>query len=243
MGVAFLTFLCDTIVAQKCGKVNAYKYNDYQLLWSYHLMFTFNTYVELTEAKSEVSGEARTAVFTFGRFNPPTRGHEKLVNAVISEAKARNADAFIFTSHSHDPKKNPLEYSDKIHFMRLLFPSANIIDDQNTDGITQPIKNAFQVTGFLGSQGYTDLVLVAGSDRVPEYQKRFDRSHEFFDSFEVVSAGERDPDADGVSGLSGTKAREAAISGDIGKFRAATGWSGEVASQLMSATRKGLGIE
>lgn len=206
-------------------------------------MFSFQKFVELTEAKSEETGEKKTAVFAFGRFNPPTRGHEKMVNAVIKVATDRGGDPFIFTSHSHDPKKNPLEYNDKIAFMRAVFPGVNIIHDEQTDGITAPIKNIFNVAGYLNSQGYTDLVLVAGSDRVPEYQKRFNRAHEFYDSFEVVSAGERDPDAEGASGMSGTKAREAASSGDIGKFRAATGWGGEVASQMMAAVRRGMGIE
>jgi len=206
-------------------------------------MFTFQKFIELTEAKSEETGKSRTAVFAFGRFNPPTQGHEKLVNAVSNEAANRNADAYIFTSHSHDPKKNPLQYDDKITFMREVFPNVQVIHDEQTPGITSAIKNAFQVTGYLSSQGYTDIVLVAGSDRVPDYQKRFNRSLEFFDTFEVVSAGERDPDAEGVAGMSGTGAREAAANGDIGKFRAATGWEGDVASRLMTAVRAGMGIK
>lgn len=206
-------------------------------------MQSFQKFIELTEAKSEETGESKTAVFAFGRFNPPTRGHEKMVNAVLKEASSRGGDAYIFTSHSHDPQKNPLHYDDKIAFMRAVFPNVNVVHDGEDAAITAEIKNIFQVAGFLNGQGYTDIVLVAGSDRVPEYQKRFNRTDEFYDSFEVVSAGQRDPDAEGAGGMSGTKAREAAATGDIGKFRAATGWSGDVASQMMAAVKNGMGIE
>ena len=206
-------------------------------------MVSFQKFLSLKEAKSEETGQRKAAVFTFGRFNPPTRGHEKLVNAVIKTASERGADPYIFTSHSQDPKKNPLSYDEKIGFMREVFPGVTIVHDGEGGAVTSQIKNVFQATGFLNAQGYTDVILVAGSDRVPEYQKTFSRAHEFYDMFEVVSAGERDPDAEGASGMSATKAREAAASGDIGKFRAATGWGGDVAGRMMAAVRAGMGIE
>lgn len=204
---------------------------------------TFQKFINLVESNGEETSETKLAVFAFGRFNPPTRGHEKLINAVLHEAHVRGGDAFIFTSHSQDSKKNPLEYGVKITFMRQLFPTANVVDDQNTSGISRPIKNAFDAAGYLSSLGYTDIVLVAGSDRVSEYQTRFNKAGQFFKSFEVVSAGIRDPEAEDAAGMSGTKAREAAKTGDIGKFRAATGWSGEIAMQLMKAVRQGMGVE
>lgn len=206
-------------------------------------MGSFQTFLTLMEAKQQQTGEEKRAVFTFGRFNPPTRGHKKLVDAVKQIAAENNADPYIFTSHSHDPKKNPLEYDDKIVFMQRLFPEATVINDQQTPGIDSEIKNIFQVVGYLNYLGYTDLILVAGSDRVSEYETRFNRSEEYFDSMHVVSAGERDPDAEGASAMSGTKAREAAVSGDIGKFRAATGWEGEIATQLLKAVRRGMGVD
>lgn len=206
-------------------------------------MVSFQRFVELTEAKSAETGEKKLAVFAFGRFNPPTRGHKKLVDAVIEVANKRGGDPYIMTSHSHDPEKNPLDYDTKVAFMRELFSYANIVHDGEGGAVTEEIKNIFNAVGFLNNMGYTDVILVAGSDRVPEYQKRFSKSEEFYDSFEVVSSGERDPDAEGTSGMSGTKAREAAASGDVGKFRAATGWEGEVARRLMAAVRAGMGVE
>lgn len=199
-------------------------------------MPTFQQFTELCEAKHEETGERKLAVFTFGRFNPPTRGHEKLVNAVVSIANERGGTPFVFPSTTHDSKKNPLTYDDKVAFLQALFPHANVIHNAE-------IKNPFQATGFLNSEGYTDLVMVVGSDRVDEFRKRFNRAEEYFDSFEIVSAGERDPDAEGISGMSGTRAREAAVTGDIGKFRAATGWEGEFASQMMKAVRHGMGVK
>lgn len=205
-------------------------------------MLTFQKFIQLSEAKSEETGTSKTAVFAFGRFNPPTRGHEKIVNTVLKVAADRGGDPFIFTSHSQDPKKNPMEYDTKIGFMRAVFPNVTVVHDEQQSGVTGPIRTVFHVAGFLNDMGYTDIVLVAGSDRIPEYQRMFNKSEEFYDSFEVVSAGERDPDAEGASGMSATKAREAAASGDIGKFRAATGWEGDIAAKMMNAVRAGMGV-
>ncbi len=199
-------------------------------------MVSFKKFLEISEAKQEETGEQKLAVFTFGRFNPPTGGHEKMINAVNEVAKNRGGTPFIFPSTTHDAKKNPLPHDVKVQFMSKLFPGSNVVNEPS-------IKNPFQASGYLNSNGFTDLVMVVGSDRVEEFRNRFNRATEYFDSFEIVSAGERDPDAEGVSGMSGTKAREAAISGDIGKFRAATGWDGELASLLMKAVRDGLGVE
>lgn len=199
-------------------------------------MLRFQDFVNLTEAKQEETGEQKLAIITFGRFNPPTRGHKKLVDAVQTIAEDRGGDAFIFPSPSYDQKKNPLPFEQKVAFMRAVFPTARIVAKDE-------IKNPFQAVGYLSDLGYTDIVLVVGSDRVDEFRRRFDKSYEFFDSFEVVSAGERDPDKEGISGMSGTKAREAAISGDVGKFRAATGWEGDIAYKMMQAVRAGMGID
>lgn len=197
-------------------------------------MSTFSSFVQLTEARQIDGATPKTAVFAFGRFNPPTRGHVKLVAAVESIAKELNADPFVFVSRSHDDKKNPLSYPDKMIFMHKLFPDAHIIDNEH-------IKNPFNATGYLGSHlKYTNIVLVCGSDRVSEYEKNFSRPERYFDSFKVVSAGERDPDSDNVLGMSGTKAREAAKNNNLGAFRAATGWQGEVSLELMRAVQKGL---
>lgn len=199
-------------------------------------MTTFQNFLKLVEAKQDETGEQKLAVFTFGRMNPPTRGHEKIVSAVMEIATQRGGTPYVFTSTTQDPKKNPLSYNEKVAFLKALFPGVDTVDNIE-------IKNPFQAAGFLNSQGYTDLVFVVGSDRVEEFRARFNKANEYFDSFEIVSAGERDPDAEGISGMSGTKAREAAIVGDIGKFRAATGWEGEMAGHMMAAVRAGMGVK
>lgn len=197
-------------------------------------MGAFSSFLQLTEAKQADGATPKTAVFTFGRFNPPTRGHGKLVETVERIAKELNADPFVFVSQSHDSKKNPLTYQDKIVFMRKFFPDANIVDNER-------IKNPFNATGYLGSHlKYTDVVLVCGSDRVQEYERNYSHPDKFFDSFKIVSAGERDPDSDNILGMSGTKARQAAANNNLGAFRAATGWQGEISLELMRAVQRGM---
>lgn len=92
--------------------------------------------------------------------------------------------------------------------------------------------------GYLAEKGYNKIIFVAGSDRVPEYEKRWlPYAQEHFAEASVVSAGQRDPDAEGATGMSGTRAREAAATGDLAKFRASTGWEGELSAQLMNAVK------
>lgn len=197
-------------------------------------MGAFGSYVKLTEAKRVAGMPAKTAVFTFGRFNPPTRGHAKLIVAVERIAKEMGGDPFIFISRNHGGDKNPLTYTDKLIFMRKIFPHTNFIENDE-------IKNPFNASGFLGSHlKYTDVVFVAGSDRVGEYEKRFTNPDKYFDSFKVISAGERDPDSDDIIGMSGTKARVSAARNDLGGFRAATGWEGDIALELMRAVQRGM---
>lgn len=197
-------------------------------------MGAFGSYLQLTEAKREEGMPTKAAVFTFGRFNPPTRGHARLIATVDRIAKEIKADPFVFISRSHDRDRNPLTFENKLIFMRKMFPDANIIENDQ-------IKNPFNASGYLGSHlKYTDVILVAGSDRVNEYEKRFSNPDKYFDSFKVVSAGERDPDSDDIVGMSGTKARAAASRNDLGSFRAATGWEGELALELMRAVQRGM---
>ena len=162
-----------------------------------------------------------TVVFTFGRFNPPTVGHRKLIIAVESIAKTKGADFFIFPSHSQDSKKNPLSQTQKIKYMHQLFPKhhSNIMASRG--------KTALHIAVELYDKKYTNLVMVVGSDRVQDFQRILDKyngedkPHGFydFDSIEVVSAGERDPDAEGVEGMSASKMRAAAVAGDFKTFR------------------------
>ena len=170
----------------------------------------------MTEEKGD------TAIFTFGRFNPPTLGHEKLVIAVANVARREGGEYFVYPSHSQDPKKNPLDQTTKVRYMKKMFSK------HKENIITSTAKNALEVASELQDKGYTNLVMVVGSDRVKDFQNLLDRyngdetkAHGFydFDTIKVVSAGERDPDAEGVSGMSASKMRQSAVEGDFKTFR------------------------
>lgn len=164
------------------------------------------------EEQPQVNG----IVAVFGRFNPPTVGHEKLLKRAAKEANKRGYELRIYPSRSNDPKKNPLTPQMKISYMRQMFPdyADNIIDDKN-------IKTIFNVLTGANQEGHTNMVIMVGQDRLSEFQGL---SHKYngdlynYDNLEVVSAGERDPDADDVSGMSASKMRLAAAEGDFKKF-------------------------
>ena len=178
-------------------------------------MMTIKVFRELIEAKGD------TAVFTFGRFNPPTTGHEKLINAVAKQQK-KNAGSkmYVYPSHSQDAKKNPLPHAKKIAYMRKMFPRY-----KSTIVAAKP-RTAIEVAVELHKKGHKALVMVVGSDRVQEFQKLLDtyngvdgrHGYYGFDNIEVISAGERDPDAEGVEGMSASKMRAAAADGDYNSF-------------------------
>ena len=162
----------------------------------------------------------REVVFTFGRFNPPTIGHGKLLAKVASLATGN--DYRIYASQSNDAKKNPLQYKEKIKVMRKMFPKhgRNIIEDKNA-------KTALHIASILHDQGFTKITMVVGSDRIKEFEKllkQYNGSkgrhgfYDFKDGIEIASAGERDPDAEGVSGMSASKMRQAAVDGDFKSF-------------------------
>ena len=194
---------------------------------------------------SEKRGD--TVIFTFGRFNPPTVGHEKLITAVQSVAKSKGGDFFVYPSHSQDPKKNPLSQPQKIKYMKKMFPKykRNIIASTG--------KTALAIASELYSKGYTNLVMVVGSDRVQEFQRILDKyngedkAHGFYDydKIEVVSAGERDPDAEGVEGMSASKMRAAAVAGDFKSFRMGTPktLSDADTKKMFNDIRKGMQLE
>jgi nicotinic acid mononucleotide adenylyltransferase len=157
-------------------------------------------------------------VFTFGRMNPPTIGHQKLVDKVNTVAKSNRADARVYLSHTSvqtDPKnkKDPLSYREKIKFATKAFGSIIKVSQS---------KTIIQIAQELEKSGYTDLILVVGSDRVSEFKKlltKYNGKDYTFDSIEVVSAGERDPDAEGVEGMSASKLRALAKAGDFDTFK------------------------
>jgi hypothetical protein len=194
--------------------------------------------------KSFTEDRTNGVVVTFGRYNPPTVGHEKLFNAVAKIAKGKNF--LIYSSQSQDTK-NPLGYEEKIKFLRKMFPSygRNIIIDKD-------VKNVFDVAVKAYSSGYTKLTLVVGSDRIAEFTKLLDKYdgvkaghgyYTFRDGIEVKSAGERDPDSDGVTGMSASKMRAAAADNDLESFaKGVPKTFGEV-KELFNAVRLGLGLK
>ena len=163
---------------------------------------------------------AKPIVFAFGRFNPPTIGHEKLIDK--TKAVAGNVEYRIYPSFTQNQKKDPLPHTLKVAYMRKMFPrhrSSIIADKDATTAINIAVK--------LYDQGYTDLQMVAGSDRVKEFETLLrsyngveGKRHGFykFNSIDVISAGERDPDAEGVEGMSASKMRAAAQDGDLQSF-------------------------
>lgn len=156
----------------------------------------------------------KRVVITFGRFNPPTTGHEKLLNAV---KKAAGADDYrIYTGHTQDKKgKNPLPSDMKVEFMKEMFPThKNHIMHDNK------LKTIIHVLQSLQGE-YADVTLVVGSDRVQEMDsliQKYNEKEYTFRKLETVSAGERDPDADDVSGMSASKMRKAIAELDMKTF-------------------------
>ncbi len=155
---------------------------------------------------------SKTAVFTFGRMNPPTVGHEKLINAVLVTAQRNNADHFVFLSQTHKPPKNPLDWQSKTKIFKMMFPKVNLWKDP-------AIRTPYEALAALG-EDYNNVIMVVGSDRAEEFSQGMGKYAEEFeiDNFQVVSAGERDPDAEGVEGMSASKARDFAAAGDFQNF-------------------------
>lgn len=174
----------------------------------------------------------RTAAMAFGRMNPPTIGHAKLVDAV----KAQEGDPYIFLSQSQKPKTDPLVFADKLRYAKFFFPEVTIGNPE--------VKTIIQALQKIDALGYDNLVYVAGSDRVPAFEELINKYNgvEYnFKSIKVVSAGERDPDADGAEGMSASKMRAAAAEGDLESFKQGVP-NQEVADEMYAAVRQGMGI-
>jgi hypothetical protein len=189
------------------------------------------------------SVSTKHASLCFGRMNPPTIGHGQLLNTVAQAANG--GDYFIFVSQTQDAKKNPLDYASKIKFIKAMFPEYAEHVVYNIE-----LKTIMQVAEWLYNQGYTSISFVAGSDRLDSFRKLLGDyngvegkpNYYKFNSIEFISSGERDPDADGIAGVSASSAREAASNSDIDAFAQATG-AGELVQPLYTAVRKGMKIE
>lgn len=189
--------------------------------------------------------QGKEIVFAFGRFNPPTIGHEKLLDKVASIAKGKTYR--IYASQSNDPKKNPLKFEEKIKFMRKMFPrhARSIVADSD-------VMNALNICSKLFEQGFTKVTMVAGGDRVEEFstllnryngQKMRDGFYNFKFGVEVVSAGERDPDAEDVTGMSASKMRAAASANDLELFSKGLPSGFDEKEELFNAVRAGMGLK
>ena len=173
---------------------------------------------DLQQQTAEKMGEATSegVVIVFGRFNPPTTGHEKLLTAAKEEASRQKADLRIYPSRSVDPKKNPLQPGAKIDYMKKMFPDyeEDIRDDANS-------KTIFDVLVACQNVGYKGVTIVVGQDRLNEFQglsQKYNGDIYEFEEINVVSAGDRDADAEGLEGMSASKLRKAAMDGDFKGF-------------------------
>ena len=190
------------------------------------------------QLQSFTEARRKSMAFTFGRFNPPTIGHEKLINKVAS---VRADDYRIYLSRSEDAKKNPLGANEKLKVMKGMFPRhARKIEINTTNMI-------LDICSMLYKQGVTEIFMVVGSDRVREFETIINKyndiksrhGHYNFDNVNVLSAGERDPDAEGASGMSASKMRAAASKGDLASFKRGLP-RGVNANDLMKKVRKGM---
>ena len=161
-----------------------------------------------------------TAVFAFGRFNPPTIGHKKLLDTLESTAQKANGKAYLFLSHKQNNKPDPLTHKEKSDYLKMFYPTVAIGDPA--------VKTIIQALQKIQAEGRTRIVMIAGSDRVGEFEKLLNQyngkpdkaGNELykFDNIRVISAGERDPDQEGATGASASKARELANKGQEHEF-------------------------
>ena len=199
----------------------------------------------ITSFKSYLIEEEKVVYFTFGRMNPPTVGHEKLLNKLSSASKSNPYRVYL--SQSKDAKKNPLDYKKKIKYARKMFPKharAIMLDTK--------IKSVFDIATKLYDEGFKKVIMVVGSDRTTEFETLLNKyngkkgRHGFynFQGIDVISAGERDPDADDVSGMSASKMRKAAGDGDFPQFVQGLpkSISNADAKGIYNDVRKGMGL-
>jgi len=195
--------------------------------------------------KDLIEKQGDTAIFCIGRFNPPTTGHLKMIEAAAAQkSKYAGAPFYVFPTHSQDPAKNPLPHALKVAYMKKMFKKyAKNIQ-------VSKARNVFEMAVILHDKGHRAIVLVAGSDRVDEFDKLLNQyngvegRHGYygFDSIEVVSAGERDPDAEGVEGMSASKMRAAAATGDFDNFKLGLPSGFKDDKKLFRDVRKNMGI-
>ena len=193
------------------------------------------------EGDQDSEATSETLTVAFGRFNPPTVGHEKLLSA--AKKASVGGDLKIYPSRTQDPKKNPLDADMKISFMKKMFPNykENIINDDE-------MRSIFNVLVTASEKGYSAVNIVVGSDRQSEFENlatKYNGELYNFELIRVISAGVRDADAEGVEGMSASKMRKAVIDDDFESFRKGTPKSlddGDTQS-LFNAVRTGMKLK
>ncbi len=227
----------------------------YKMLEKYHYLKFYKKCKKILEdgivTDKEVQDlemhEARekSMVFTFGRFNPPTIGHQKLIQKVLSMPANQKK---IYLSRSQDSRKNPLEPNAKLRFMRDMFKFARPNLELN------PTNMVLDLMTSIYKKGFTDVTMVVGSDRVREFENILTKYNQVksrhgyydFDTIKVVSAGERDPDAEGAVGMSASKMRDAAAKGDKESFKKglpATYRNPADVDRIFGSVRVGMGLK
>ena len=201
------------------------------------------SFLEIIEEAKE---SEKHAVISFGRFNPPTTGHLKLIDKVHEVAKKVGGSHHVIVSHSQDSKKNPLSGEQKVKHLKRYSPGANV------ESSSKEHPSIFHHATKLHDKGVTHLHVVVGSDRVKEFRDSLNKyngvagkhGHYNFKKITVHSAGQRDPDAEGTEGMSGTKMREHAKNKNMHEFRKGvpSHVSDEHAHELMHDVRKGMGL-
>jgi len=179
--------------------------------------------------------------FCFGRMNPPTIGHARLLNTTARASAG--GDYYIFLSHTQDSKKNPLDYNTKIDFVKAMYP-------QHADHVSHGgLRTIMEIMEFLYHNNYTDVTYVCGNDRLSAFKELLNKyngveggkNYYKFNTIDIVSSGPRDPDDDGVAGASASAARAAAEAGDKEEFKKITG-AGRFAPRLYQAVRQGMNM-
>ena len=183
-----------------------------------------------------------TLTIAFGRFNPPHLGHLQLMNTASTSVEGKKDDYMIVPSRSNDPKKNPLDPNTKVEIMKSMFPqhADRIVNDGN-------VRTIFDVLNAANNSGYANVKIVGGADRVKEFTKlanNYNGKLYDFDKVDVISSGERDPDGEGVEGLSASRMRLAASENDFKAFSKGLpkDLDKDSKKQIFTAVRSSMGI-
>ena len=186
--------------------------------------------------------EDKHIVFSYGRMNPPTAGHSKVVDKVKSHADKLGANHAVIVSHSQNNKTDPLHHEHKKEYLRHIHP------DVNFEHSTKDHPHFLAQLKKFNHEGHTHATMVVGSDRVKQFKSlahKYNGKEYNYKKIHVLSAGQRDPDAEGVAGISGTKMRAHASGNDFKSFKSGLhpNHSDEHAKKLYKATRQGMNLQ